>query len=329
MTATSSSLTERYIAATVKSITPTAQDDVRAELAASIDDAIEARLDQGEPRDSAERAVLTELGDPGILAASYADRPLHLIGPRYYLTWWRLLKLLLWIVPVSAAAAVALGLTISNAPVGEIIGQTVAVTLSVIVHLCFWTTLVFFVLERTGADTGVVWNIDMLPEPSEQGAGRRDLIGSIVFLLIMAGAVLWDHFHGFFPTGADPIPILNPELWPWWITGLFVVMGAEGALAFFVYGRGRWTRTLAAMNTVLAAVFAGFAVVLLATGQLVNPEFLEFVTTAGGEGFAAGAAESAAQGGIYRILAVLTGACIVGIAVWDSIDGWLKARRAG
>ena len=30
--------------------------------------------------------MLTELGDPVILAAEYADRPLHLIGPRYYLT---------------------------------------------------------------------------------------------------------------------------------------------------------------------------------------------------------------------------------------------------
>lgn len=46
---TTTTLTERYIAATVKSITPTAQDDVRAELSASIDDAIEARLDQERP----------------------------------------------------------------------------------------------------------------------------------------------------------------------------------------------------------------------------------------------------------------------------------------
>jgi hypothetical protein len=325
MTAT---LTERYIGAVIGSLPPAAQQDVRAELEASIGDAVEARAEQGEPLADAERNVLMDLGDPAILAAGYADRPLHLIGPRYYLTWWRLLKLLLWIVPASVAAAVALGLTISNVPVGEMIGQTVSVTITVIVHLCVWVTLVFVVLERTGADTGVAWNVDMLPESSEQGAGRADLIATVVFLLVAAGAVIWDRFRGFFPTGAEPIPILNPELWPWWVTGLFLLMGAEGALAFFVYGRRHWTRPLAAINTVLAVVFAASAIGLLTTGNLVNPEFLAFVTEAGGEGFASGDAEAAGQGGIFRILAVLTGFLIAGIAAWDIIDGWLKARRA-
>ena len=96
---TKTTLTERYITATIRSLPATAQADVRAELEASIADAVEARVEQGEPREAAEHAVLTELGDPGVLAAGYADRPLHLIGPRYFLVWWRLLKLLLWIVP--------------------------------------------------------------------------------------------------------------------------------------------------------------------------------------------------------------------------------------
>lgn len=41
------------------------------------------------------------------LAAGYVDRPLQLIGPRYFLTWWRLLKLLLAIVPAVAFVGVS------------------------------------------------------------------------------------------------------------------------------------------------------------------------------------------------------------------------------
>lgn len=325
----SSTLTERYIAATIKGLKPAVQDDVRSELEASIADAVEARIDRGETPNEAEREVLTELGDPGILAAGYAERPLHLIGPAYFLTWWRLLRLLLWIVPASVGAAVVLGLTISHAPVGEVVGQTIAVVISVTVHLCFWVTVVFVALERAGTGTGLVWNVDMLPEPSEHPTGRADLIAMIVLLVLTAGAMLWDQFRGFFPTGGAPISILNPGLWPWGAVAVFLLMAAEAAVAFLVYRRGRWTHALAIANTAIAGVFAAGTIVLLATGLLVNPEFLGFVAEAGGAGFAAGDAGAADEGGVFRILAVLAGAIVIGLAAWDVIDGWRKARRAG
>src|SRR5690606_40870916 len=122
---------DRYIAATVRSLPPQLQSEVRDELRASIADAIEARTAHGEPVEQAERDVLTDLGDPGALAAGYADRPLHLIGPKYFLIWWRLLKLLLIIVPACAALGVAIGQAVAEASLGEVIGQAVSVALAV------------------------------------------------------------------------------------------------------------------------------------------------------------------------------------------------------
>ena len=124
-------LTQRYIAATVKSLSPAAQVDVRAELEASIADAIEGRVEQGEKREDAERAVLTELGDPAVLAAGYADRPLHLIGPRYYVTWWRLVKLLLMIVPVCVVGGVALSTAATSSADPAPMPENALVTLGV------------------------------------------------------------------------------------------------------------------------------------------------------------------------------------------------------
>ncbi|WP_460797038.1 permease prefix domain 1-containing protein [Microbacterium sp. GXF0217] len=325
MTAT---LSERYISATIRSLAPDTQDDVRAELEASIADAVEARVEQGEARADAERAVLTELGDPDILAAGYADRPLHLIGPKYYLTWWRLLKLLLWIVPICVLGAMTLGLLLSGQGVGETIGQVVPVTLQVIVHLCFWTTLVFAVLERTGADTGAKWEVDQLPEAQENGAGRSELIATLVFLGIAAVAVIWDRVRGFFPTGGDPIAILDPRLWPWWIGALFALIVLEAVFAVVLFRLRRWTTTMALLNTVLALAFSALVLIPLLRGELINPDFLAFVADAGGDGFAAGDAEAAGNGGIFRILAVLIGFGVGVGAVWDIVDGWRKARRA-
>lgn len=323
-------LTERYIGAVTRSLQPDAQNDVRAELEASIADAVEARVEQGENQADAEHAVLTDLGDPAVLAAGYADRPLHLIGPAYYLTWWRLLKLLLWIVPATAMVGVTIANAIADKPIGEIIGQAVVVGITTIVHVAFWTTMVFFILERTGADTGVKWSVDSLPEAQEDGVGRRDLIASLVFLGVASAAILWDRFIGFALFSGDSIdvgiglgsqtiavPILDPDLWPWWTGGALVLIGLEALLAIAVYAGRGWRPALAAVNTVLAIAFAAGAVYLVGTGQLMNPDFLEFTLY-----------RDDVPSDVGRILSVLLIVGIVGVAVWDIIDGWLKTRRA-
>lgn len=323
-------LTERYISAVTRSLKPESQHDVRVELEASIGDAVEARTDQGESRGDAERAVITDLGDPDVLAAGYADRPLHLIGPRFYLTWWRLLKLLLWIVPPVAMVGVSIANGIADKPIGEIIGQAAVVGITTIVHVAFWTTLVFFVLERTGADTGVKWSVDSLPEVQTDGAGRADLIASLIFLGLATGALFWDRYIGFALFSRDSVdvgiglgsqttavPILNPDLWPWWIGGALVLMGAEAMLAIAVYARRGWRPALAVLNTVLAIVFAVGAVYLVVTGQLMNPEFLDFTLY-----------RDDVPSDVGRILSVLLIVAISGVGIWDVIDGWLKTRRA-
>ncbi|MDN5687444.1 MAG: permease prefix domain 1-containing protein [Brachybacterium sp.] len=309
-------LTERYISATIASLPPETQDDVRAELETSIADAVEARQDQGEDAAAAERAALTELGDPAALAAGYADRPLHLLGPRYYLAWWRLLKLLLAIVPACVAVAVALALVLAGADVGEIIGQTIAVTITATVHLFFWTTLVFVVLERTGADTGHRWDVDQLPEARPTGTGRADLIASVIFGGLGIGALLWDRFRSFVRIDGESISILHPELWPWALLGLFVLIAAEVGLAAMLSLRGRWTVPFAVLNTALAVLFLSWALTLLGNGLLVNPVFLDVVLR-----------DNGVTPETMRIVGILLVFSIVGFSVWDIIDGWVKTRR--
>jgi hypothetical protein len=317
---TTTTFTDRYVDAAMRTVPESQRADLGAELRASIDDQIDARVENGEPRDAAERAVLTDLGDPDKLAAGYTDRPLHLIGPKYYLDWWRLLKLLLWIVLPAAAFGVALAQTLEGESFGAIMGTLWVTIFSVGVHLCFWTTLVFVIVERTGAARGEfgTWSVDSLPEPRSRGVGFGDMIASLVFLAIAAGAIIWDLTIGFVPafvteTG-EPLPFLNPGLWPWWIGGLFLLMAFEATLAVVVYLIGRWTPALAVANALLALAFAVPALFLLTQGQLLNPEF--FPAVIGDEG-----AEVAA------IVNVVFGFGIAGIAVWDIVDVVIKTVR--
>ncbi|HYI51783.1 MAG TPA: permease prefix domain 1-containing protein [Microbacterium sp.] len=314
------SLTERYVDAAMRTVPEKQRDDLGTELRASIDDQVEARVGNGEPHDAAERAVLTQLGDPDKLAAGYTDRPLWLIGPRYYLTWWRLTKLLWAIVPVCAAFGVALGQTLAGASFGEIVGSVFSVALAVVVHIGFWTTLVFFIVERSahGADAGLVspWSPDDLPEPRQRGTGLGDLIASLVFLAVAAGAIVWDHFIGFGWTPDGWASFLAPELWPWWIGALFVLMVLEALLAISVYAKGRWDIGSATVNLFLNLTVAGGALWLLSQQQLINPEFFPAVIPA----------DSAQT--VSTVVSTVFGFGIVAIALWDTVDAFLKASRA-
>lgn len=314
-----STLTDRYIQAVTRTIPDEQKSDVAAELRGSIADQLEARLAVGATLDDAERDVLNELGDPDKLAAGYADRPLHLIGPRYYLEWWRLLKLLLAIVVPLAAFGIALGQTLAGAPIGAIIGTTIGGSITVAVHLAFWTALVFALVERSDdARTAIApWTVDRLPADTPYtGARFVDMIVSVVFLAVAAVAFVWDQLVGLVYLDGRWMPFLSPELWPWWAGGLLAAMAIEAVLQIIVFLAGRWTFTLAAVNTVLNVIVAVPAVWLLSQGMLLNEEFWSAVIPNG-------EAEK-----VYGILSVLTGFGIAGIAVWDTIDSFLKARRS-
>lgn len=313
---TTPTLTDRYVDAAMRTVPEAQRSDLAAELRGSIDDQIEARVAEGENPAAAERAVLTDLGDPDKLAAGYTDRPLWLVGPRYFLDWWRLLKLLLWIVPACAAFGVSLAMVLDGKSFGEIIGALVPLLLTVVVHIAFWTTLIFVILERTGHETMTSgpWTPDQLPEPRQKGVGLGDMITSLAFLVIMAGVVLWDLFVGFVPT-APGLSFLDPGLWPWWIIGLFLVMALEAALAIVVYEVGRWTIGLAVANGILNLVIAVPALWLLFEGRLINPAYFPTIIPDSGDE-------------VGTIITVIIGFVIAGVAIWDTVDASLKAVRA-
>ncbi|WP_309068819.1 hypothetical protein [Microbacterium sp.] len=313
-----SELLDRYVDAATRSVPPASRDDIAAELRASITDQLEPRLEAGEADDAAERSVLTELGDPAILAARYADRPLHLIGPAYYLEWLRLLKLLLWIVLPCVAFAWVLGQAIAGASAGTMLGGGIGVLVSVAVHLAFWTTFAFWLAERAQTPSPVrAWTPDELPLAAEARASRAEVILALAFVLIAAGLVLWDRFIDFLPwdvAGGRVLPLLNPGLWPW---TLVVIPGAAAISAFILLGvhlARRWTHPAAVANAVLAVAVGALGLWLHTSGLMWNPEVVAL--------FSQHAGEEAA-----RVVGIIIGVCLAGFPLWSVADGFLKARR--
>lgn len=312
-------LTQRYIEAAMRTVPEAQRADLGDELRASIEDQVEARTEAGEELSAAERAVLEELGDPEKFAAGYTDRVLYLIGPRYFLLWWRLLKLLLCIVTPFAAFGTALGQTLADAPVGEILSTTWAATVGSVLLVAFWTTLVFAVIERSTSaskeDLTGPWTPEQLPEPRPYGAKLSDVVSALVYLVIVAGVIVWDRTFGLVRLGGEWHSFLHPSLWPWWVGAALLLMAASAAVTVMSYLRRRWTYGRAALKTAVNLMVAVPAVWLMAQNRLLNSE-----------PWLAAIPDDGAQ--VARIVTIVLAFAIVGVCLGDAINAFVKVRRS-
>jgi hypothetical protein len=316
------SLTDRYVHVTVRLLDDTQRGDVEQELRGTIADMVDARLDAGAAgsRDEAERAVLTELGDPVRLAAGYSGRPLHLIGPAVYPEWRRLVTVLLsTVVPLAATAHLLVRLltdAVDTEGIGPVAASTAGVAMTTALHVAFWTTLAFAVVERSGASLGP-WDPEALPDLDEsRTVTRADTVASVVLSVLVAAAIVWQQTSSPVEgAGGDAVPVLDPALWSGWIPALLVVLALDVVVALAVFRAGRWTRRLAVTQAVLDLAFALPLLVLLQRDQLFDPRFLDALV-------AGGWAEASRD-----LTATMTAGVLV-VLGWQLVDAVRRVRAA-
>lgn len=310
-------LTDRYTWGVLRAVPEARRSELEPEIRALIADAIEARA-AGSPTDAAaaERAALTELGDPEVLASRYTGRSLHLIGPGYFLEFRRLLVLLVSIVVPVVTLAVVFGGFIAGTGVTEALASGVSAGFTVGVQLAFWVTLVFALVERYGAGRGepiLAWTPDRLPSlPSPSRLGARETVAAVVSSVVVILVLAWG--PPFIVQGHS-VPFFDPALRATWFPWLIAVAVARIVFTLIVYASGRWTWPTAAVNAALDAAFALPLLWLLQTGQLLSPE-----TVAEMESIGAAAAIGPTTAVVMVTIVAFTG--------WDALDGLLRARRA-
>ncbi len=307
-----SELTERYVGATLRSIPVRQREDIEAELRASVADAVEARLATGEEEKTAEKAVLSELGDPDRLASGYTGRPGYLIGPDHFFAYRRLLAVLLVTVVPVVMAVTAVGQVIAGGDVGDVVVNMMGTGVTLVVHLVFWTTLVFYFIDRSDAQSGTEWTVSDLPALPHGGSIKlSDTIWGVVFLTVAIVMIILS--RDLSPvTSADGslVPLFNPAMWDFWFPYLIAVLGLEIVFEVVKYRIGSWTWGLASLNLAFNALFAVPAVYLLATDQVFNPEFEAWVPA-----------------GSFPLNSVMIGLIVI-VVVIDVVQAFRKAYLA-
>lgn len=272
-------LTDRYVHATTRELPSARRDEIGRELRASIADQVDDRIAAGEPREQAEHDVIAGLGDPIRLAANYTGRPLALIGPAAYPAWRRLLGLLITIVVPIVAILAGVGALIGDDSFGRVVLTVWVAALTVTVHLGFWVTLIYAVLERSGvfdpggAETaGADWSPDLLAaELADPHVSRAETVAGVAMGAVTIAFIVLQHW---FRIDGQQLPILEPDLWSFWLPFMLIVLAAGVVLTIVIGVRRSVTWTLAWANFAVATAFAAPLIWLAVDDRLLNPDFV-------------------------------------------------------
>ncbi|MGJ9412892.1 permease prefix domain 1-containing protein [Aeromicrobium sp. CF4.19] len=311
-----SQIADRYVHAALRTVPQGKREEIGAELRASIADMVEARTENGEPVEEAERAVLTELGNPDALAVQYTGLNQVLIGPRYFLIWWRLLIRLLIIVPGVVATILVILAVVDGEPFGTVVGSLIGDVIGVAMQVAFWTTLAFALIDRYGSDADLpTWSVDQIPDlPARRTVSATETILAIVFYVAVIVLTIVQHFRSWVTDDAgDQVRVLDPDLWSFWLPFLLVVLALSIVLEGVKYAMGDWSFPLATVNAVLGAAFVVPMAWLLTQEMLFSDEFT-----------AAVGMTAEVEGHVGTGLAI---GLVLAVA-WDAIDGFTKAFRA-
>lgn len=317
-------LTARYVHAATRRLPEEQRDDVARELGADIADRVDALLAQDPTltESTAERVALVELGDPRALAASYAGTRQYLIGPEVFTTYALSLKAITTVAVPAAVAVIVLIDVLRGEPLLDLVGRAAWVGFTMVVHIAFWVTLAFAIVERSNdvsaKDLGVTeWEPEQLPElPAGPPGSLGEAVCTVAWIGLLAGFVVLQQVGWAGGGGDERVPVLDPDLWSFWLPLVLLALLAEAVFEVVKYRAGAvWTRRFAAVNSVTALLLALPVAWLAWQERLLNPAFTRTVQE-GWPDF---------DPGVAHLVVLVTALVVWG---WDTVDGWRRTLRA-
>jgi hypothetical protein len=327
---------ETYIQEVKRRLPEKSREDIGLELRSTIEDML--------PDDYTENdviAVLGTLGNPAVLASGYRDKPMHLIGPRFYDVYISLLRM---IVPIAGTVALIplVADYFINPKVGEaviaillnIIGEGICRLIDVSIQTFFWLTLTFAIIERVDKGKGnepvttkfTKWTPEDLKSityvPKKRSISKIEVFGTLLWTAIWATAYFNAHsLAGIYEWSGDRTifvtPAFNQDIliryWPL----VLLVIGSNIALAIYKFMKGQWTKKLAVLNALTEIVGIMAFLLIISNQSLFQTNFLTYM----GNLFSVSANQF-----VYR---VVWGSASIYIffSLFNMYDGFRKAAR--
>lgn len=285
-----STLTDRYLSEVVRRLPEGHRDDISSEIAATIDDMVAAELRSSGDHiatadpDTAERAVLSRLGDPAELARRYSGSRRYLVGPEVYPVWLRVLR---WLLPVAGViAAVAGGLTYvfttPDAAIGGLIGELVPSVMVALVGVFAAWTLVVAVVERATPEgersplaTGPRWGPADLDRAPARTESRVDAIVSLVLIALLAAVPFVPSTFLYIGHLNGGEPLVDPGIPGIWLAGYLSLIGLLACVHAWRLARPGPIRRRLVAEIVIDVTFGVFLTALvLSRDSVLHPDLV-------------------------------------------------------
>ena len=290
-------LTDIYIQEVTRRLPEKNREDIALELRSTIRDMLPDDYSEDDVKD-----VLGKLGNPAALASGYRDQPMHLIGPRYFDVYISLLKMIFpiaaVIVLISMIAESFIGFGGEEAVINTVLtimGEGAWRIIEVGIHVFFWLTLVFVIIERIdkGKDQHPLsaslqkWTPEDLKNiiyiPKKKAITKLEVFGYLMWTAIWVTLYFYaNHLVGIYEGGGDGlkfvIPALNQDVllryWPI----VIVVITLEIGLALYKLLKGQWTKKMASFNATLELFATVVFIVIVSNPNLMNQEFITYMS---------------------------------------------------
>lgn len=184
-------LIEIYINQVIKNLPVAEREEVKKDLDADILNMLSDNYTENDIK-----KVLTQLGDPEILADEYRDKKRYLIGPRIYDGYLKLLRIVLPIVAVIGIVIFILDNVFGsqNISLVDLFAGSIANFMQALLTAFAAITIIFAVLERNNAASPFKkkhWTVDDLKtlnvtaKPISKAEGIVSIVFSIIFFMIL------------------------------------------------------------------------------------------------------------------------------------------------
>lgn len=289
-------LIDLYVHEVTRRLPEKNREDIALELQSTIQDML-----PDNPTEEEIKVVLSKLGDPAKLAGQYRDGPRYLIGPALYEHYLTILKMTFPIVLAVVLITQVLTNLLNYNGGATIIEMILSLSFSIVgaafnvgVHTLFWITIVFIVLDRSGAvketfpqsTIGRPWSPEDLKHlssiPKKKAISKSYVLFSLIWTAVWAGVYFNAvNIIAVYERDASSrlnyvTPVFNEEtllsLWPF--VCLFIAI--EIALAIYKWVLGQWTRRLAVINALYNAVFILLFIIIANSSDLFNSAFIDY-----------------------------------------------------